>query len=325
MVNGRTWPRLDVQPRRYRLRLLNGSNARFYHLRLVDEGANEQTFVQIGTDGGYLPKPVTLHDLLLAPGERADLLVDFSFSSGQHLRFVNDAGTPYPGGDSPDPETTGQILQFVVASSPGVHEKSPPSTLAEIPTLVADSPTRVLALFEIMGDGGPLVRTLQGQTWDAPPSETPRVGSTEEWQLVTLTEHAHPIHIHLIQFQLVRRQHLAGDVYEKAWIELNGSPKFPVNGPVRALATEAYLEGDPSPPNPNELGWKDTLAVFPGEVTTIRVRFAPTTTPVTGPDAAAPGVNKFPFDPTAGPGYVWHCHILEHEDNEMMRPLQLKP
>jgi FtsP/CotA-like multicopper oxidase with cupredoxin domain len=85
-------------------------------------------------------------------------------------------------------------------------------------------------------------------------------------------------------------------------------------------AISTYLNGDAAPPAPAESGWKDTAQVGPGEVMRILVRFAPTSVPVA---ASRPGKNDYPFDPTSGPGYVWHCHIVDHEDKEMMRPLVL--
>jgi FtsP/CotA-like multicopper oxidase with cupredoxin domain len=325
VVNGRTWPNLDVQPRQYRLRMLNGSNARFYNLRLVDDAANTIKFTQIGTDGGYLPKPVVLDALLLAPGERADLLVDFSGSQGQRLRFVNNANAPYPGGDPPDPETSGQIMRFTVLDAKPTVPPTLPSTLVNIARLTPDQPTRILTLLEVEGKDGPLVSTLNGQHWDAPVSETPRMGSTEDWQIVDLTDDAHPIHLHLVQFQLVKRQTLDAHDYKDAWTTLNGTPTFPVMTSVKALDPTAYLNGPARGPNANELGWKDTLVVMPGEVTTIRIRFAPADVPSTGTGSSSPGTNLFGFDPKSGPGYVWHCHILDHEDNEMMRPLSVRP
>ncbi|HLG60742.1 MAG TPA: multicopper oxidase domain-containing protein, partial [Ktedonosporobacter sp.] len=83
-----------------------------------------------------------------------------------------------------------------------------------------------------------------------------------------------------------------------------------------------FLQGAPIPPDPNEAGWKDTLKMFPGQVTRIAIRWSPTEVEI---DDVAPGQNKFAFDPTKGPGYVWHCHILDHEDNEMMRPYATTP
>ncbi len=325
VVNGVTWPNLDVEPRRYRLRLVDGSNGRFYHLRLVDAAANLVAFTQIGTDGGYLPKPVALTDLLLSPGERADVLVDFSGHAGRTLRFVNDAPAPFPGGEPPDPETTGQILQFTVASTTPTPPTPIPTSLTTIVPLTPDAPPRVVTLLERMGTNGALISLLNGQSWEAPVSETPRVGSTEDWQIVNLSEHMHPIHLHLVQFQIVGRQPLDGDRYLADWLALNGNPTLPIETAQKSLDPTSYLTEVLEAPRANEHGWKDTLVAQTGKVTTIRVRFAPTNAPTSGTGAASPGVNLFGFDPTMGPGYVWHCHILDHEDNEMMRPMTIGP
>jgi len=133
-----------------------------------------------------------------------------------------------------------------------------------------------------------------------------------------LTADTHPIHLHLVQFQVVSRQAFQASKYLTDWMALNGMP--PLMQPAVVLPTAAYLQGKPAPPAPNELGWKDTFKANTGEVARIRVRFAPL-------DAATvlPGQNLYPFDPTTGPGYVWHCHILDHEDNEMMRPYRMTP
>src|SRR5665647_508641 len=117
IVNGKVWPNLNVEPRQYRFRIVNGSNARFYNLMF----SNGMPFIQIGTDGGYLPKPVQLVSLLISPGERAEILVDFSqLPPGTKLIMTNDANAPFPGGDPPDPGTTGQIMQFTVLDTPVV-------------------------------------------------------------------------------------------------------------------------------------------------------------------------------------------------------------
>jgi FtsP/CotA-like multicopper oxidase with cupredoxin domain len=153
----------------------------------------------------------------------------------------------------------------------------------------------------------------------APISETPRVGSTEEWVIANLTADSHPIHLHLVQFQLLDRQYFDAAGYMKKWEEVNGMA--PLMHPTIEVPVESFLSPDgPIKPDDNELGWKDTIRMNPNQVTRIRVRFAPQDVPS---GCVVQGENLFPFDPTTEPGYVWHCHILDHEDNEMMRPYKL--
>lgn len=319
VVNGKVWPNFNVERREYRLRVLNGSNARFYNLSL----SNKQTFTQVASDGGYLPSPVELTSLLLAPGERADILIDFSSTApGSAIILNNDASAPYPSGDKPDANTVGQIMQFTVSSNSRsvIRTTVLPTKLADIPKLAPNAPTRVLTLNEASESKDCEGLFLNGQKWEAPISENTKVGSTEDWQIVNLTEDAHPIHLHLIDFQLVSRQAIDTEKYSKVWYSANGM--LPLKKPTISIPIDKYIKGDPMPPNPNEAGWKDTIQANPGEVTTIRVRFAPQDASL---EAAKPGINLFPFDPTSGPGYVWHCHILDHEDNEMMRPFKVMP
>lgn len=310
MVNGLVWPNLNVEPTLYRFRLLNGSNARFYTLSL----SNGQTFTQIGTDGGYLPMPVTLSELTIAPGERADILVDFSaLIPGTKVVLTNKAPAPFPDGDPADPQTVGQIIQFTVVCPVGPLPVLPPlpKTLNIIPTLTPNAPKRTLTLVEVMGPDGPVEVLLNGQKWSAPISEFPQLGTTEEWEIVNLTADTHPIHLHLVQFQLFSRQKLDTNKYMADWIATNGDMMPPFTQPTKPWPVGSYLIGTPLPPQLNEQGWKDTVQMNPGEVTTIKVRFA------------AQGGKPYPFNATEGPGYVWHCHILDHEDNEMMRPYKV--
>jgi FtsP/CotA-like multicopper oxidase with cupredoxin domain len=318
MVNGKVWPNLNVDRHQYRFRVLNGSNARFYDLKM----SNGMTFIQIGSDGGFLPKPVELTSLLIAPGERADILVDFSqLIPGTKVRLLNEANAPFPDGVSPDPDTVGQIMQFTVpldAPNP-IKPKKLPNKLNDIP-LLRPNVKRTLTLNEVMTPDGPTMIVLNGQMWMAPISETPRVGSTEEWVIANLTMDTHPIHLHLVQFQLLNRQDFDVAGYMKKWEEVNGM--VPLMNPTIEVPVEPFLApGCPIRPDENELGWKDTIRMNPNQVTRIRVRFAPQDVP-TG--SVQPGENLFPFDPTTEPGYVWHCHILDHEDNEMMRPYKVK-
>jgi FtsP/CotA-like multicopper oxidase with cupredoxin domain len=390
VVNGKSWPFFEVQPRRYRFRVVNGSNARFLQMQLMAATANHQPTAtpgpdiwQIGSDGGLLNTPTDLDSasnpnaphLFLAPAERADVIVDFSGMAGKNFILVNGQGAfaPYPSGDPPDPNTNGQVMEFRVTkplqgADPSFDPAAAPRSLRAQPivdikpadTHRAPDKTRQLILVEVEGDGGPEEVLLNNSHWDGlrngttttipgsvsngdgiSATETPRVGSTEVWEIANLTEDAHPLHIHLIQFQIISRQPFRRDDYRVAWdgsfpggtfngvtyapgtfIPGFGPPKnYTTANAVGAfggnLSFNPFLQGSPTPPDASEAGWKDTLKVMPFEVTRIAVRWAPTTT---GVAAVQAGTNAFPFDPTTGgPGYVWHCHILDHEDNEMMR------
>jgi hypothetical protein len=144
---------------------------------------------------------------------------------------------------------------------------------------------------------------------EVPVTELPTLGTTEMWEVVNMTGDTHPIHIHLVQFQLLNRQKYNARRYEHAFMQAN--PELPTENYV-PVPVDAYLKGKPVPAPANERGWKDTFRMNPGEVTRILVRFAP--------QDESP---SFSFDATAEPGYVWHCHILEHEENDMMRPYHL--
>jgi spore coat protein A len=381
VVNGKVWPFLNVEPRRYRFLVINGSNARAYELFLTNPvtKVNGPVIWQIGTDGGYLdapakidpnaPKPA-ITKLTILPGERADLIVDFSGFENQTLVLRNTGRHPYPKGDAPQGSTTGQVMVFRVGSGP-VPDTSydPVSGVALHPAMVrlADpvagtlaagvtpGVTRQLTLNEVLGPGGPLEILLNNTTWDgdadAHPeftpigngeyvSEFPTEGATEVWEIVNLTADAHPIHVHLTQVQLLNRQAFNVNKYSKAYAgafpsgvytprfgpPLNYATGEPTSGPgpsgnTRALGGNPdivpFLQGPVQPPDPNEAGWKDTIRMLPGEVTRFVVRYCPT-------DVAAGDAGNYPFDPDAGEhGFVWHCHIIDHEDNEMMRPYRV--
>lgn len=382
VVNGKTWPYLSVEPRRYRFRILNACNARFLELRIARSSDRPGPVIsQIGTDGGLLDTPVALRDrgkrrngsLLLAPAERADIIIDFADFAHETLVVLNTANAPYPSGDPPDLKTNGQIMQFRVnlprqGRDTSFDPATPWATLrggtqqgtaivrltdpdrGTIAHGVTISRRRQLILVEVEGDGGPLEVLVNNTKWDgkrensgAPipgfepdgrgnwVSELPQIGSTELWEIINLTDDAHPMHLHLVQFQLLNRQKIREEQYEADYsAAFPGGNFIPGFGPPRDYdapnsdfavggnpAITPYLRGPWRSPEPGEEGWKDTIRSFPREVTRLVVRWAPLDTPVR---AARPGVNLYPFDPTVGPGYVWHCHILDHEDNDMMRP-----
>ena len=333
MVNGLVWPNMDVQKGWYRFRLLDGSNARFYTLSF----SNRMSFWQIGSDGGYLKAPVQLQEMTIAPGERVDILVDFTnVPVGTKVVLKNTAKAPFPGGAPADRRTVGEVMQFTVVGTSGQPPFNPSIDFQTImpfnptltpqdpnvawPTLLPGSPVpninpRYLVLFEVMGPGGPLEILLNGQKWDAPVSEKPTLGTTEDWVIINPTADTHPIHLHLVQFQLVYRQQFFANKYVKDWTTINGMPPF--YWTPQTLNPALYLKGTQVFPTQSEQGWKDTIQVNPGEITVIRVRFAPIDQTTLN--------TPYPFDANVGPGYVWHCHILDHEDNEMMRPYSVLP
>jgi spore coat protein A, manganese oxidase len=285
LVNGVAWPVLEVEPRLYRLRFLNGSDSRFYTMRLATGMGPGPDIVQIGTDDGLLYAPVPLTALTIGPGERADTIVDFSAYAGQTLILRNNARAPYPKGEPVDPLTTGQLMAFRVGGGPVEDPGRIPATLRPLPIepLVQSGATRRLVLFEREDEFGRLMPSLgtveQGALdWDAMITENPMLNDVEVWEIYNATPDAHPIHQHLVSFQIIDRQKYRAHVGPNG--ELSG---------IRLL-------GRPSKPDANEAGWKDTAQMFPREVTRVIARY----------DRAG--------------RYVWHCHILSHEDHEMMRP-----
>lgn len=311
VVNGHTWPVLLVEPRRYRFRLLNGCNSRFLILKLIAgdprgrPGTPALPFWQIGSDGGFLPEPAMLEALLMAPAERADVVVDFNgLPEGTEIFLINEgpdepfgggvAGTEFPWAD---PETTGQVMKLVVRRQRRGDRSLPADqiTLPYAARLGRETVTRRLSLNEqdsaVLAEVGPVAATLGGLDehgdpvplrWMDPITESPALEATEVWEIYNFTADAHPIHVHQVMFEVVGRQALVTDAEGMA------EPPARVVGPER-------------PPESGEAGFRDTVIAYPGEVTRIKARF----------DLA--GL------------YVWHCHIVEHEDNEMMRPYRVGP
>jgi spore coat protein A, manganese oxidase len=269
LVNGKIFPYLDVGARKYRFRVLNASNGRFYHLSLANgASADGASFWQIGTDQGLLSAPVPLKALMIAPGERVDLVVDFSGHSGEELILRSDSFV---------------IMQFRVSGDKVDDASSLPGALRPVPKIPESQAvkTRLLSLNEYVNRvAEPVLMLLNGTYWHQPITEKPVLNTTEIWTLINPTDDSHPIHLHLVRFQILDRQKFDPSTYQST-----GKLRF--TGPL-------------VPPEPSEAGWKDTVRAEPGMVTRIIV----------------------PFEGFPG-RYVWHCHILEHEDNEMMRPYEV--
>jgi spore coat protein A len=380
VVNGKAWPFLSVEPRRYRFLLINGSNARTYELFLVNPNTKAMgpPIWQIETDGGYLDKPVKidpnlkpLDKLRVMPGERAGFIIDFAGYEDQILLVRNTGRTPYPKGETPHGNTLGRIMLFRVGSTSlyNPDESYDPATSTEplrpegreiIRLVDSEAGTlaegvsydvrRQLTLNEVEnpepitteeGDsypGGPLEVLVNNTKWAGTDrddftqlgpnflSELPNEGNTELWEIVNLTADSHPIHTHLTQFQLMNRQKFNMNKYGKIYESTFPDGEFmPAYGPPLAYDNNPdilggnpdvtqYLQGPVRLPDANEAGWKDTVMVPPGMVTRFVVRFTPFDTPIDGSELYA-------FEPYSNTSpYVWHCHIIDHEDNEMMRP-----
>jgi spore coat protein A len=354
LVNGTVYPFLEVEQRQYRLRMLNACNARFLNPRLVfaqgaalpasaepNPNAAGPAFIQFGTEGGFLPAPVMVNGpkqplLLLGSAERADLIVDFrNVPVGSTLILYNDAPAPFPGGDArydyfpKNPKTptsipgfgpnTRTLLQIRVKAPvgsadlpitlPAVLTPTDPFLVPQTPGIPTPNPAGVPVryltlneafdafgrLIQLLGTNQPLIAGVKapvfGRAYDDPLiTEQVVNGSTEVWEIANLTADTHPIHFHLVNVQVLSRQAFSIKQYA------GGVPNY--QGPAIA-------------PDPNELGWKETVRMNPGEVTRVLMKFDLPTVPFT----------VDPSPRTGGNEYVWHCHILEHEEHDMMRPL----
>jgi FtsP/CotA-like multicopper oxidase with cupredoxin domain len=315
VVNGKVWPNFNVKRAAYRFRILNSANQRFYDLSF----SNGMPFTIIGGDGGYQEQPRVVRNVLIGVTERVDILVDFSqFAPGTQIVMRNTAGRFPPLDNTVDPNNDGIVMRFTVGNAAGPGPRPLPAVLNDIPTLTPNRPTRTLIQNVQQDDAGRILQAeLDGQLFHTLTTELPTVGATEDWEFVNLTPLDHNKHVHLIQFLVVKRQTFDRDRYLRDWLAINGNPPF--THPTLKLPVGPYLTGSPVGPDPHEEGWKDTVRTPAEMVTTIRIRWAQQEGTV------SPGQNNFPFDPINGVGFVWHCHLLEHEDNEMMRPLTVVP
>ncbi len=289
VVNGKVWPFLNVEPRMYRFRILNGCNARILNLDL----GGVQIW-QIGAEGGMWDKPVSMKRLVLAPAERADVLVDFSRAAGQTLVLKN-TNPPKPvSTPAPPLSPVIQVRVGTTASQPGPNA-IPASLPGRAANLSSPVRTRYITLNEVGADTASWFLNLNGVHFgDVGGSENPAVGTVEDWVYVNLTADTHPMHTHLFTHQVVGRTPF--DV--AAYVADNGGA-FGVPG---GIDPTPYATGPMLPAEPEERGFKDTTKANPGYFTTIRGRF------------------DLPAGVTAPQTYVHHCHIVEHEDNDMMQP-----
>jgi spore coat protein A, manganese oxidase len=314
VVNGTAFPRLDVVQGVYRFRLYDAANARAFRLTFRRSDGTPLVFWQIGSDGGLFHRPVWMTELLVTPGERADLLVDFRGQDGV-ITLTNDAAAPYPFGDDVElPE----IMQFVVGPGTGWEPPGPigdmvlRAPITRLSDYAGSAVLRTHSLVEIVEDDEVVMGLLNNRMMmDEDYARHPvRRNTLEIWELVNTTMDMHPIHLHLVQFQVLDRQAFDAERYlHDVYGEEHGGMTHLVPGayPPPSPAT-GYLSGPVFPPDANERGWKDTVAAPPGTVTRIIVPFGARAVP--GPIAST---KVYAGD------YVWHCHILDHEDNDMMQ------
>jgi spore coat protein A len=398
LVNGAPYPVVNVTDKTFRFRLLNGSQARFWHLNLYRESSSNPgepdaarpgpTLYQVGTDGGFLPAvaahpngiPIPLvapadpntanpdgpFNLLLAPAERADVLIDFSGLAGQSFILYNDAPSPFPGGDPRNDYFTGDPDQRPFGGAPTTAAGFGPNTRTILKIVVGlGAPGRLPNIQSLSGalarnfvDGAPghndgippqqprllakfnpstgqyeipsgvrifnktlnedfddLGRLLQrggtdqqfinnqgiptfGRDYTSESTENPSAGEVQAWDIYNNTGDTHPWHFHLVNVQIVGRA-----VFDV-------SSGLPVFGSFTDLTGR---HGRLTPPDDNELGWKETVRLNPGEVTRVIMKFDLPKLPAVMDDPKSPR--------TGGHEYVHHCHILEHEEHDMMRPL----
>ena len=293
LVNGKVWPYLDVEPRMYRFRVLNGCNARIMSLSFG------LPMWQIGAEGGLFDVPVPVRELVLTPAERADVLVDFRGLAGRTLELRNH--TPAAPVSTPAP-ALGAVMQVRVGTSV-THRgprKIPDSLPGQRASLHHPVRTRYITLNEIAPETAAWHLNLNAVDFEATPvTETPKAGTVEDWVWVNMTPDTHPMHVHLVTFQVVGRTPYDAAAYQKKY----GGPQ----GVPGGISPEPFATGPMEPPTPDERGFKDTVKANPGYFTRIRAKF------------------DLPTGVSGTQSYVHHCHIVEHEDNEMMRPFTVLP
>jgi FtsP/CotA-like multicopper oxidase with cupredoxin domain len=336
LVNGVIWPKASVEPRQYRVRFLNGTDSRFMRLKLkwIDSGASnptatdpadgqEMTFFVIGSDQSLSSHAAAVTEVDFLPGERLDLVVDFKdVPYGSRVIVENVLGDAPFGGELPDEDDlfpnrrTDRVMAFdvevpidmsIADTSIGINNSDVGGGVS------VDSPvarTRKLALFEGMDNHGrlqPLLGTAEavedvtGATvngampWFTPITENPGVGDTEIWEIYNATGDAHPVHVHLVHFEVINREGFDANVLEQTVGQHDGTEGLGFR--LGAIT----LHGDVRGPDVTEGTRRDMVMALPGEVTRIKMTFD------------KPG------------RYVWHCHILSHEDHEMMRPFHVGP
>ncbi|MET8650500.1 multicopper oxidase family protein [Nocardia aurea] len=330
LVNGKIWPRLPVARGLYRFRVLNAASFSVWNLFF----GNRMRFWVIGNEHGLLDAPVPVEQLRLAPGERVDILVDFSgLAPGESVELCNDEAPVFQAailGEVAMPV----FCRFSAEDRRGftgpVPERLRGGTGRPAPLPALDTPTVIRDVtvsqpYELRNP--PAIMSLNNITFASPDIEMPKQGTVEQWNIINVTPDPHPIHLHLVTFRILGRAPLRTLEYQLA------HPQPPV-GVKWAPSPRDFLAGTMLAPQPWEAGWKDIVRVDGGTVTSIIVRFPTAEELGFDPDATFPRLGAAPVahgphdhsgthaahgaESTVLQGYVWHCHVLDHEDHDMM-------
>jgi len=366
VVNGLIWPKMNVEPRNYRLRFLNGCDSRFLAVQFfrvdvedtdLGGGTGPLPFTVIGSDQGLASSPTTVTTLLMETGSRYDVVFDFKgFGSSDRIIMANIGGDEPFGGDIPGPQVFGEtdrIMAFdvVLPLDPSVPDATP-TGINFGPVIPAPTRLRKVALFEGLDEFGrlqPLLGTAEPATdfagnpinwpntpeyinaglvgqmegsiaWHSPTTENPALDTTEEWEIWNVTGDAHPVHLHLVNFEIMGREKIVWDSHtteddrvipNDLYAEPADDGTYLVNQPVVQhngllgngfrIVSLTYGAAVPQPAEYVENAPKDMVTALPGQITRVKATFD------------KPG------------RYVWHCHILSHEDHEMMRVMYVGP
>lgn len=314
LVNGVVYGKYDMEPRVYRMRFIGGTDSRTWVLQLEDRATPGVAipFWQIGSEQGLLNTPVQRTNMDLLPGERLDVLVDLNGIPAGHKLVLKNRGpdSPYAGppfNSSESSTVIPEIMEFTIIALDGTIADVPAPTTATNLRPVSGSvvalpaptaPVRNVSLIEVTDEYGRTMPTIDNRGFmqmGVPVTETIQLNDVEQWDIINTTVDAHPIHLHLVAFQVIDRQALP-----PADSVTGVTPGFVA--PVTNVATNTFTQpsytttGPTIPPEAWEAGWKDTVDCPPGMVTRVKAKF----------DIAG--------------NYVWHCHILSHEEHDMMRP-----
>jgi spore coat protein A, manganese oxidase len=308
LVNGKVWPYLVVDPCLYRFKLLNGCNARILNLHIP--GAK---ITIIGSDLSLLPVPVTANGIVMGPAERFDVIVDFSGLAGRTTHIKN--SKPTNPVSTPAPQLANVMRIHVNATNTGGGPTSWPGVLPGLggdlrelgpPALSGGSvPGRTIALNEVGAETPYWRLNVNGHPFDGQGNtyrQTLQHERVEDWYYINTTGDTHPMHTHLFGFQVMGRYKFEADAVVDAFGGANGVPQLPVS----ALAP--YLRSALIPYDPEEAGFKDTVKANPGQITVVRAKYSLPSTALNPNGTVAEGEQR----------YVHHCHIVEHEDNDMM-------